>query len=349
MGPKARLTQRVLQRALGRDIASMIRPQVPPRPTARSKALFKAKQGTKTKTKTTFKRKSLFHPVAQQESGIVTNSFTVIPQKGNGGQFKKYAEDRLIPTLNYRSQDYDVIEQNGGFQAMNGTSAKLNHAGFYESTLLPLVVQHSNSTVYGTTGNLMVFESSQELNFTNQSNATCKYQIWDVVNRTQAHESTALNDPIAFWFDQSKKEDASATTTVPYSVGATPLDCRAWCQQFKVIKITTGFLTPGQTHKHIQKAEVNHVFTRDSFVVPGCFAKKTSHCFMIAEGIPVTEDTGAVVSTAPVTVIQLRKFHYDLKLIPSYKDVNHILDNLSTLTTPYVIPLENAKAAVVAI
>lgn len=355
MGPKYRPPYSPFRRMLSPQIVSRRNSTsyVTRRPSStrkvKSGVRFRPKLVAITRTRKN-KKKPLFESVPQEPSSIVTSSFTLIPQKGNGGMFAKYAKDRLIPTLNYRSQDYDVIEQNGGFQSVQGTSSKLNHAGFYEGTLLPLMIANSNSSVNGSTANLMVMEATQELNFTNQSNATCKFTIYDVMNRQNAHESTTLNDPISYWYDQSKKEDPiSSASTIPISVGATPFDCRSWCQMFKVVKVTKGYLLPGQTHKHIQKAHVNNVFSRDQIVIPGCIGQKTSHCFVVCEGCPVTENTGAVVSTAPTTVIMLRKIHYDLKLIPSYKDVNYIYDNLTTLTTPYVIPYNNAPTAYTAI
>lgn len=315
----------------------------------------KSKSATKTRTKKKSKKNKLFNTVRQQEAGIVTKSFTTIYQKGNGRKITEYANHRLIPTINYRNQNYGSMYQVSGFQHTHSTvSALMTGPELLE--MFPLVSNTGTNynlgvvSTKGTTGNMMITEASQEISYTNNCNATIKYKFYDIIARQDTSTSDLVRDPAKWWAECAKRDDLTDTAQqIIEHVGASPFDHRAWCQRFKVVKIHTGYLLPGQTHVHMQKVHVNNIFDWHQINTLGAIKGKSTYVMVTLEGVPCTEDSGSVVSTSPFDAIYLRKEHYDIKVLPQVKDNNCIIDNLSTLTNPVFFPYNNTKSTFSAI
>jgi hypothetical protein len=179
-------------------------------------------------------------------------------------------------------------------------TAGLQNTGIVASIYTPhdlYTYNGSAGTGDGSIGNKVILKDySCSINFTNQTNANVKVQMYDIISRRDNFvlNTSYVEDPLVAW-QQAIVGGGYHTTWY----GATPFDSPLFTKYFKVIGSQEYRLAEGETGEHIVKHKMNKPF--DMSVLSGIGTAGTQNAFPVNEGgfKGLTYYAIAVVSGAP--------------------------------------------------
>lgn len=171
-----------------------------------------------------------------------------------------------------------------------------------------------------------------KLTLRNQTNCNARVSIYDLLTSSSA-PSSALDTPLEVW--EKGLADYGGTFT-PITIGATPFKSPEFRRQFKIHKVTTLSMEPGQQHEHTVYHKYNRLIDSnqfDNWTTTLSIKGLTRWTMFVFHGSLVHESASSnVVTYAPVTLDYAvhREYSYSWieKAVPSLSATDNLAKTL---------------------
>lgn len=188
----------------------------------------------------------------------------------------------------------------------------------------------------GYSGPIKLFVKSCKsiLRLRNQANTNCKLQLYDLVTKYQPQQTT-LDDPIECW---NKGQTDYGNTNAYQVVGQTPLKSPEFNSMFRVNKLTTVYLEPGQQHDHTVYHQFNRVIdsTRFDNSTSQSLMGLTRFTLIVFHGTLGHESaTPSTVTYMPINIDYARSYEFTYGWIETVKKTYAVTDNHATTITDF--------------
>ena len=161
----------------------------------------------------------------------------------------------------------------------------------------------------------------------------CKFFLYDIIARRD--QGTAFETPSEKWNNGVTDEGNATNDTLP---GTLPFNSREFTQFYKVLKVTSGLLSPGQCHTHKFKfnpfKSIWDQISQNSYVMKGL----THYQMLVIHGIPANDDTTDTlvgIGSAKVNVVVSKTYKYTY--VDNPQAAIKQLDQQGTITTESII------------
>lgn len=185
-----------------------------------------------------------------------------------------------------------------------------------------------NLVTGGNTSNKMLYmDCSSEIMFTNDKRSLVKFAIYDIV----ARRDSTVGPPTDAFSDGLTDTQSSAGQTSFSRIGALPFSSPRFTQYFKVLKVSHGMLTEGQTHCHRVNYKINKVINGE--VVSNTEKNlKGITCFsmIVFYGQPITATNSTIVTASSCELNVYFKRSYGYKWIDDANNTNTNSNNFPT-------------------
>lgn len=177
--------------------------------------------------------------------------------------------------------------------------------GFLGAIQAQIALNKNETTVSAANKKVFYSNVSAEIMFTNQSLATARINIYDVVARRDLINANTQSPIFAL---QALMADMPLPSMTGYNlaadyqiIGTNPFHNKAFCQFFKVKKVTNLELSQGQNHIHRVSHQPQRWFTTEMLKYCTYGVKNlTAFTFICLSGIPANDTT--TKTTATVTL-----------------------------------------------
>lgn len=181
---------------------------------------------------------------------------------------------------------------------------------------------------------LFLKEAKHTLTFRNQTNCAAKCQIYDLLCIRDC-PSAALGTPVALW---NKGMTDYGTPDHRITVGSTPFKSPEFRRYFKVAKMTTVRLEPGQQHEHVTKCMFNRTLSSVQWENNSAsyIGGLTRYVMVVFHGSLVHESaTPGTVTYAPITLDMAGRYDYSFGYLESPVGTFSLTDTMAkTLVDP---------------
>lgn len=193
------------------------------------------------------------HKLSQKVKGAINGT----SQSISGFMHRKIKRKDAIALRPLGKQNY-VTNESARLSNTVGEQEFNLIATIYSNTLLSQIYTNiATSAVYGTNSvkTLKIFLNSVtvETLITNQTNATARLILYDIVCRRDTDNSTLLNPSYVLkntMVDVANEAGSIGTNTNYQTIGFSPFTCKAFTTFYKVRKVTYLDLPAGQNHVH---------------------------------------------------------------------------------------------------
>lgn len=194
-----------------------------------------------------------------------------------------------------------------------------------------------------------VLESSTcEYLMTNSTLATMYVDIYDIVRKRDANQTSASSGPSSAW-NNGMTWQSQGVNTDGTIINSLPTDSATFNEWFKIIKRTHVGLAQGATHRHSVLLKPNHLVDTSIIGVPqagnsnvaGDLAGLTVYTMIVAYGQPisaVSEDPKSTsVTTASGKIDIVKGIRYKYSWCLNNARAYYAVDNLTTLGVEQVV------------
>lgn len=204
-----------------------------------------------------------------------------------------------------------------------------------------------NSVIQGTTAqfatNVCAISCRQESTLTNATNVPINIVLYDVQARTP--QLGTRGDPVDLWTGLTAVEGGPAGSNNYSQIGNTPFTSNAFCQQYKILKVTQIQLAEGQVHKHTfvnkQKIKFNpqqlllYQSALDVNQWSGIHKRLTTWTIAVFYGTPVssTINPNTEVTSSNCKINWLMTQNYKYKLLPNSRKLQTSVTTMPTSLT----------------
>lgn len=289
-------------------------------------------------------------------SGSLTSTMMAMPYavsrirpSGTGSTFSSYNTNasRPHPKIRYiRRVAQKQYFQNVRSTRLAGTSfGQQSLDAFYVGRATEFHTMVTSVPNYDATTDIFIDTMTVETEFTNQSEATCYFDLYEVTPR-YSFESTY--DPVNV-LDSGIQEQGVVIGI--QELGIRPTAVKKFTYLYKIHKKFTIELGQGQSHRHVSNYDVRKRFNEAFYDVLGGSRQMpefTKWLLVIASGAPLNDQTTKTnVSTAKPALDIVRKERYSFLFSQPAYTTYTFTNNLPTVTTGYIMDVGSGEAETV--
>lgn len=202
------------------------------------------------------------------------------------------------------------------------------------------MVSNSHLTPNATT-QIHIRDYSVHTEFTNQSEATCYFDIYELTPR---YSLITNKDPVDA-FNNGLIDSGVANGAI--TLGAVPTMSSGFTFLYKIHKKYTVELAQGQSHRHVSSYNIGRRYSEefyDTIVSNTMLPQFTRYVMIVASGAPLNDQTTkANVSTATVALDIVRKVKARYMISEQSRTKYYLSDLLPTVTTGSIMDIGSGE------
>lgn len=313
----------------------------------------KTRTGTRTKTKTKLNQ-------GTKANALQTGSLSGALYKSNMLTKFKYKEAYNLENYCYNYNYASTWSAGIGAQEFALTNWIYTYnptSALYGQLCQNTAIQNRTQSFFSTSNKLSLhvipWEVTARTEYVNAANAPCTLTLYDIVSRKQS-SITSRADPLEMV--QNNMDQEGDTNNDYQTVGYSPFQSKSFCQNYKIIKVTTAHLAEGQVHvhtfRHLRKEMLPIGLALEECTDSGIWTNMrrglSAWTLACVAGSPVASATNPLteVSTSACKINYMTKWSYVLKIpSPNDKAINNSSNGLSTSLTGGAIVMQMYSGA----